>query len=78
MFKINVSFQKLDIKWALSNVCSALLAFVHLDFTVKEPKAIKSILDFILFINRYADVVVNISTLKTGSLPRSNIRLLFK
>lgn len=76
--KIALDSQKLAIKRALLDIFLALLASIHLYLAVQEFKIIESILDLVLFVDKFAQVWVDISTPKIGSLSRSNTRLAFK
>lgn len=69
---------KLAVKRVLSNISLALLAFVSLCLVVQKPKVMKNVPDLVLFVDKFAKVVVDISIPRIDSSLRSNIRLAFK
>lgn len=76
--KIAVDSQKLLARKILLDVFLALLASVCLCLAVQILKAIKSILDFISFINEFAEVVADLSIPEIVLLSKLNTRLVSK
>lgn len=70
MGKIVITFQKSATKKILLNVSLLLLAFVYLYLTVQKFKITKNILNLVLFIDRFAQMLINVFILKIYLLLR--------
>lgn len=76
--KIAINSQKLAAKRVSSDIFLEILASICLCLAVQEPKAIKGVLNLVLFVNRFAGMVADVSTPEIGLLSKSNTRLASK
>lgn len=75
--KTIVDSQKFTAKRAFLNL-SSILILIYLGLAAQDPQKIEKIPDLVLFVDRFAQIVANVSISKIDSLSRLNTRLISK